>query len=257
MVKKIIFIFPLILAFFVVPLAQAQGPIGTIPRITVLFSPQDNCAQEIVSQIDKAQNSVDVAMYLFTSRPIAQALVRAKARGVGVKVCLAGGHEPAYERFSKSEYLIKNGILVKLIEGSGIMHNKFCIIDDFTTISGSYNWTARADLENDENVLIIKSKKIAKIYKEQFKKFWDGTYTDSCMYKDKDRLEKTPVPKGAVLPIPKSSYKGKYVGSKNSNRFHRPDCKWAKRIKPANRVWFDTRQQALKAGYVPCKVCKP
>jgi len=193
-----------VLTFPVAPLAYAQTSTETTPRIDpvsiyrggikILFSPQDNCAGEIVSRIDKAQNSVDVAMYLFTSRSIAQALIRAKARGVDVKVCLAGGHEPAYGRYSKSGYLIKNGIPVKLIEGSGIMHNKFCIIDDFITITGSYNWTVRADLENDENVLIIESERIAKIYKEQFKKFWDGTYTDSCVYKDKDRLEKVPVP---------------------------------------------------------------
>lgn len=191
-----------VLTFLVAPLAYAQmsteatPPIDPVPiyrgGVKILFSPQDNCAGEIVSRIDKAQNSVDVAMYLFTSRSIAQALIRAKARGVDVKVCLAGGHEPDYGRYSKSGYLIKNGIPVKLIEGSGIMHNKFCIIDDFITITGSYNWTVRAELENDENILIIESERIAKIYKEQFKKFWDGTYTDSCVYKD--RLEKVPVP---------------------------------------------------------------
>lgn len=236
-----------VLAFLITPVAYAQE---TAPQVEVLFSPQDNCAGEIVSQIDKAEDYVYVAMYYFTSRPLAQALIRARDRGVDVKVCL-DEEQPHYE-YSKSRFLDKKGIDIKLVGGSGIMHNKFCIIDDFTTITGSYNWTARADLENDENVLIIKSAQIAKTYKEQFNRFWDGTYTDSCAYKDKDRLEKIP-----VLPIPKPSYKGKYVGSKNSNRFHRPDCKWAKRIKPDNRVWFDTREKALKAGYSPCKVCKP
>jgi methylphosphotriester-DNA--protein-cysteine methyltransferase len=49
----------------------------------------------------------------------------------------------------------------------------------------------------------------------------------------------------------------KYVGSKNSNKYHYPDCKWAKKISPKNLLTFKTAQEALAAGYVPCKVCKP
>jgi hypothetical protein len=49
----------------------------------------------------------------------------------------------------------------------------------------------------------------------------------------------------------------KYVGSANSNKYHYPDCKWAKKISPKNLVTFKTAEEALKAGYVPCKVCKP
>jgi methylphosphotriester-DNA--protein-cysteine methyltransferase len=49
----------------------------------------------------------------------------------------------------------------------------------------------------------------------------------------------------------------KYVGSKNSNKYHNPECKWAKKISAKNLVTFKSAQEALKAGYVPCKVCKP
>jgi micrococcal nuclease len=49
----------------------------------------------------------------------------------------------------------------------------------------------------------------------------------------------------------------KYVGSKSSDKYHFPDCKWAKKISPKNLVTFKTAQEAEKAGYVPCKVCKP
>jgi methylphosphotriester-DNA--protein-cysteine methyltransferase len=49
----------------------------------------------------------------------------------------------------------------------------------------------------------------------------------------------------------------KYVGSTNSNKYHYPDCKWAKKISPKNLVAFKTAEEALKAEYVPCKVCKP
>jgi len=49
----------------------------------------------------------------------------------------------------------------------------------------------------------------------------------------------------------------KFVASKNSNVFHKPDCSSAKRIKPANLVGYNSRAEALKAGKRPCKRCKP
>ena len=75
-------------------------------NIEILFSPQDNCAQRIISEIDKAKHSVYVAMYLFTSRPIAQSLVRAKERGIDIKVIIDETESPTYEKYSKRQYLI-------------------------------------------------------------------------------------------------------------------------------------------------------
>lgn len=49
----------------------------------------------------------------------------------------------------------------------------------------------------------------------------------------------------------------KYVGSVNSDKYHYPSCRWAKKIKPENRVWFKDKDDARRQGYVPCKVCKP
>jgi flagellar basal body-associated protein FliL len=49
----------------------------------------------------------------------------------------------------------------------------------------------------------------------------------------------------------------KYVGSKNSNIYHYPTCRAAKRIKPENLVTFTSAKDAQEKGYRPCKVCKP
>ena len=116
---------------------------------------------------------------------------------------------------------------------------------------GSNNWTARADLENDENLLIIESEEIAGIYKEQFLKYWNGTYVDTSAYSDESRLEKSPVEKEITAP------ENEFVASVNSSVFHYTDCKWAKRIKEDNRIWFGSRKQAIDEGYTPCQVCDP
>ena len=48
-----------------------------------------------------------------------------------------------------------------------------------------------------------------------------------------------------------------YIASVNSEVFHDPNCRWAKKIKPHNLVGFKTREDAIKSGRRPCKVCKP
>jgi len=48
-----------------------------------------------------------------------------------------------------------------------------------------------------------------------------------------------------------------YVASAIREPFHRPECKWAQRISPENLQTFKTREEAIKAGHRPCKVCKP
>ncbi len=48
---------------------------------------------------------------------------------------------------------------------------------------------------------------------------------------------------------------GKFVGSKNSNKYHLPSCRWAKKIKEENKIWFQSKEEAEKAGYVPCGTC--
>lgn len=61
---------------------------------------------------------------------------------------------------------------------------------------------------------------------------------------------------GAVAPVaPASTSSDGYIGNKNSKKFHLPTCSTL----PAehNRVYFKTREEAVNAGYTPCKRCDP
>lgn len=156
--------------------------------VDLLFSPKDPCASEIITCINKATSTIDVAMYYFTMRQIAQALLDAKKRGVYVRVVL--DKSQAVEKFSKSRFLMNNGIEVKYSSGAGIMHNKFCIIDDTTLITGSFNWTGAADLKNDENLLIINSRELASKYSRYFEELWNRTRPVIYKYKDRVTLKK-------------------------------------------------------------------
>ncbi|MEO0090552.1 MAG: Ada metal-binding domain-containing protein [candidate division WOR-3 bacterium] len=48
-----------------------------------------------------------------------------------------------------------------------------------------------------------------------------------------------------------------YIGNSKTLKFHLPDCQWAKKINPANKVYFNSKEEALKKGYQPCKICNP
>jgi len=58
--------------------------------------------------------------------------------------------------------------------------------------------------------------------------------------------------------IYKKHYRNKskyYIASKNGKVFHKPDCRFAKRIK--KKIKFITRKEAIVQGLRPCKLCKP
>lgn len=48
-----------------------------------------------------------------------------------------------------------------------------------------------------------------------------------------------------------------YVGNARSGIFHTDDCRYVYRMNESNKVYFDDRDDAIDAGYRPCKVCQP
>lgn len=55
----------------------------------------------------------------------------------------------------------------------------------------------------------------------------------------------------------KASLEGAFVGSTTSNKYHRPDCRYAAKIRPENKVYFANEEEAKRQGYLPCKACNP
>ena len=48
-----------------------------------------------------------------------------------------------------------------------------------------------------------------------------------------------------------------FVASKGGEKYHYADCSVAKKIATANLVKFAKAEDAVKAGYKPCKICNP
>ena len=65
-------------------------------------------------------------------------------------------------------------------------------------------------------------------------------------------------PEGKTGPEAKSpATESRYVASVKARVFHKPDCRFAGRIKPENLVTYESREDAIKDGKKPCRICKP
>lgn len=51
--------------------------------------------------------------------------------------------------------------------------------------------------------------------------------------------------------VKKTFKPGKYIASKTGVKFHAPKSEWGKKIKKKNAVWFNSKEEAKKAGYKP------
>ena len=48
-----------------------------------------------------------------------------------------------------------------------------------------------------------------------------------------------------------------YIGNSGTKTFHCLSCRQAKGINSNNKVAFRSREEATRAGYEPCGICKP
>lgn len=128
----------------------------------VCFSPEGGCTEKIVSQINQSKTTIHVQAYSFTSADIAKALLEAKKRGVDVRVILDKSQRT--QKYSSATFFKNSSIPIFIDSAHAIAHNKVMIIDGKKVITGSFNFTKAAEEKNAENVLVIQSPELAKVY---------------------------------------------------------------------------------------------
>jgi phospholipase D len=148
------------------PQAWVAPMVEDVP-VRVCFTPESQCTPGILNAINSAKSSIFVQAYSFTSAPIANALVEAKARGVDVQVILDKSQPTA--KGSQLNTLIASHVPVSIDQVTGIAHNKVMIIDDTYVLTGSFNFTNSADTRNAENILLLQDPALAKLYKANWK----------------------------------------------------------------------------------------
>ena len=125
---------------------------------------------ETINCIEKARVSIHVAVAWFTNQKIADKLIKKYHDGLDVKV--VSFHDHTNARFGVDLQDIPH----KLIDGTrgGTMHDKFCVIDNQFVMTGSYNWSDKAENKNDENASIMYDYDRASDYSVEFRRLFNS-----------------------------------------------------------------------------------
>jgi phosphatidylserine/phosphatidylglycerophosphate/cardiolipin synthase-like enzyme len=151
---------PLVLATLSPALPAASVTSGA--AIAVCFSPEEDCAAFAVRAINNAEREILVGAYgLTTGSGIVEALVRAKGRGVDVRL-IADKTTPC-PATNGIEPLVAAGVPIWIDAQARIAHAKTMVIDEAVTLMGSYNWT-RGAAANSENLNLVSSLAVAAAY---------------------------------------------------------------------------------------------
>lgn len=132
------------------------------------FSPNGHCADRIIRYISMAKKNIRLIAYAFNNEQIAKELIKAYERKVDVRIIT-----DAKQLNQKDNYIpiIKNAGVTcyKAYENTkGCLHSKSLVIDNYITITGSFNFTNSADKNNAENIIVLRSREIAKKYIHHF-----------------------------------------------------------------------------------------
>ncbi|MEI6124742.1 MAG: phospholipase D-like domain-containing protein [Bacteroidota bacterium] len=113
-----------------------------------------NIAERISQEISKAQKSIIIAVAWFTNERLFEELLSKAKSGCMVQLIISNDEINQSSRIEFERLQIKNSKVFKVGDGaSELMHNKFCVIDHNTVITGSYNWSYKAE-NNFENIII-------------------------------------------------------------------------------------------------------
>jgi phosphatidylserine/phosphatidylglycerophosphate/cardiolipin synthase-like enzyme len=152
---------------------EGKARLGKI-SVRAAFSPSDKVADIICEQLSDAKECVYVMAFVLTSEKIARKLGELAKSGVKIHCVLDRGQ--ARTRYSQSQFLLGCGVKMHIAPNSkGKMHHKVITIDEDTVITGSYNFSENAEKGNDENIIIIKSPDLAKLFNKEFKRCLNGT----------------------------------------------------------------------------------
>lgn len=139
-------------------------------NITIEFFDED-IEDVIIKNIRKAKKEICVAVAWLTSKKLIAELGRIKEEGIEIKIITSD----AVSNNKMALESISNGYRrIKILSKKNIMHNKYCVIDNKKVIDGSYNWSKNAKL-NLEHIIVIESKVVAKMYKDNFNKIYNNS----------------------------------------------------------------------------------
>ena len=160
------------------PLVAPETPYRNVTiqgtPVEVLFSPDDIVVSRLSQLVAEAKQNISFLAYSFASSELGTN-IRAKAvDGVTIGGVLEfdlvdpNQVNPNPNLVEELNFFRQAGLNILLDRNPVVMNHKIMIIDNSIVVLGSYDFTNRAEIENDENVLIIYSEIIAQKFMEEF-----------------------------------------------------------------------------------------
>ena len=147
--------------------------VGGVP-IESWFSPSDGTNAAIKAALRTADHEIDVALLLLTRFDLSDALLEAHQAGIFVR----GLYE---NETDEADDLQSAGVNFYQDNTTRQLHHKYAVIDgrhpesDPVVVTGSHNWTNKAETTNDENTLIVYDADIANLFVQEFQARWRTT----------------------------------------------------------------------------------
>lgn len=183
----------------------------------------DNLEQQIINAINQAQSTVDLAIMEFRLPNVAKALIAKHNDGVKIRLLIDNNYNKTLADYASAEiakmnphdkaalaelkrypadalaWLRTSGIEIKddtsdgATKGSGLMHHKFIVVDEKTTIISSGNLTTsdiNGDFSNLESrgnannlVVITNNTEVAQAFTDEFNYMWQGLFKSRKPYR--------------------------------------------------------------------------
>lgn len=174
-------------------------PIATDSRVTMQFSPVsgdrhswDKSTNGLIRRaLQSAQETVDLALFVFSEQPLSHALQDRHQQNVTIRALIDS--EFIYRSYSEAldmmgvarlnqqcQYDVTNApwtpglstVGTPQLKDGDKLHHKFAIIDHTQVITGSQNWSKNANHQNDEVVIILHNKKVAAHFLREFERLY-------------------------------------------------------------------------------------
>lgn len=145
----------------------------------------ENIQYHIKKELNQAKNSIQIAVAWFTDEELFDILCQKAEEGKTVELIIVNDE---INNNSKINYELLNNAggkvwMIAYDTDGSLMHNKFCIIDHNTIITGSYNWSYQAQ-KNYENITVIRDDP------ELAKKFYNEFFSiGNKFFGDKEKID--------------------------------------------------------------------
>eukprot|EP01101_Sappina_pedata_P003264 TRINITY_DN1349_c0_g1_i1.p2 TRINITY_DN1349_c0_g1~~TRINITY_DN1349_c0_g1_i1.p2 ORF type:complete len:317 (-),score=170.03 TRINITY_DN1349_c0_g1_i1:64-1014(-) len=155
------------------PAKPSTAPINlNAPLVAeTLFFPNNGDIERMLAYIRACKKSLDICVFTITDNRIANEIVKAKKRGIALRVIT--DDDKSDDTGSDILSLSDSGIPVKMDNSTSHMHHKFAILDGVVVMSGSFNWTRSASADNQENIIFTNESVLVHAFQGEFEKLWN------------------------------------------------------------------------------------